>query len=58
MNNRKYHYVTKYEIRVNGRLFEESKTKERRDEIVPLLEQFYPDAEITATPKRERVYER
>ncbi len=56
MDNRKYKYVTKYEIRVNGRLFEFSKTKERRDEIVPILEQMYPDAEITAEPKRERVY--
>ncbi len=56
MNNRKYKYITKYEIRVNGRLFEFSKTKERRDEIVPILEQMYPDAEITAEPKRERVY--
>lgn len=56
MNNKKYKYITKYEIRVDGRLFEFSKTKERRDEIIPILKQFYPNAEITAEPKRERVY--
>ena len=56
MNNRKYKYITKYEIRVDGRLFEYSKTKERGDEIVSILKKFYPDAEITAEPKRERVY--
>ena len=56
MNKRKYKYITKYEIRVDGRVFEYSKTKERRDEIVPILHQFYPDAEITAVPKRERIY--
>lgn len=54
--NRKYKYITKYEIRVDGRLFEFSKTEERRDEIVPLLHQFYPNAEITAVPKKERIY--
>ena len=54
--NRKYKYITKYEIRVDGRLFEFSKTEERRDEIVPLLHQFYPNAEITAVPKKESIY--
>lgn len=53
---KKYKYVTKYEIQVNNRLFEISKTKERRDEILPILRNLYPDATITATPKKERVY--
>ena len=42
-----------YIIRVNGRVFEESKTKERRDEIVEILRGFYPGATITATAKRQ-----
>jgi len=37
-----------YVVRVNGRVFEISKTKERRDEIVEILKQIYPGAEITA----------
>jgi hypothetical protein len=43
----------KYIVRVNGRVFEESKTKERRDEIVEILRGFYPGATITATAKRQ-----
>ena len=42
-----------YVIRVNGRVFEISKTKERRDEIMEILRRLYPDAEITATRKRK-----
>ena len=37
-----------YIIRVNGRVFEKSKTKERRDEIVKILKNLYPGAKITA----------
>lgn len=36
----------RYEVRVNGRVFEYSKTKERKDEIVKILEEMYPNAEI------------
>lgn len=56
MNNKKYKYITKWEVRVNGRLFEFSKTEERKNEIVPILKSVYPDAEITATKKKERKY--
>lgn len=56
MNNRKYKYITKWEVRVDGRIFELSKTEERKNEIVPILKSFYPNAEITATKKRERKY--
>lgn len=41
-----------YIVRVNGRFYEESKTKARRDEIVQILKQVYPDAEITVENKR------
>lgn len=36
-----------YIVRVNGRVFECSKTEERKDEIVAILKGIYPDAEIT-----------
>ena len=35
-----------YKIWVNGRLFEISRSKERRDEIVQILAQMYQGAEI------------
>lgn len=54
----KYHYKTTWIIRVDGRYFEESKTEERRDEILPILKQLYPESEVTAERKRTRVYEK
>lgn len=54
----KYHYKTTWLIWVGDRCFEESKTEERRDEIVPILKQLYPDLEIRAERKRTRVYEK
>jgi len=54
----KYHYRTFWRVRVDGRVYEDSKTEERRDEIVPILKQLYPDSEVTVERKRERVYER
>lgn len=41
-----------YYVRVNGRVFEESKTEERRDEIVEILRSMYPNANITVEKKR------
>ena len=35
-----------YKVWVNGRLFEISRSKERRDEIVEILSQIYQGAEI------------
>ena len=43
-----------YIVRVDGRCFEESKTEERKDEIVGILKQVYPDSEITVEKKRSR----
>jgi hypothetical protein len=54
----KYHYKTTWIVRVDGRCFEESRTEERRDEIVPILQRLYPDSEVTAERKRTRVYEK
>ena len=42
-----------YVVRVNGRAYEESRTKERRDEIVSILKSLYPGAEITVENKRK-----
>ena len=42
---------TVYVVRVNGRVFEESKTKERRDEIMEILQGLYPGATITSERK-------
>lgn len=47
---------TYYIVRVNGRVFEESKTVERKDEIMEILTQMYPNAEVTAEKKRRKVY--
>lgn len=35
-----------WNVRVDGRLFETSKTKERRDEIVEILKTTYPNSTI------------
>lgn len=43
----------KYEVRVDGRLFEISKNEERKEEIVKILKQVYPDAEITVKATRK-----
>ena len=40
-----------YLVRVNGRVFEESKTEERKYEIVKILKELYPNAEITVEKK-------
>ena len=37
-----------WKIRVDGRLFEVSKTKERRDEIIGILKDTYPNSTIEA----------
>lgn len=52
----KYRMETVYIVRVDGRMFETSKTKERRDEIVEALKQIYVGSEITAEEKRRRAY--
>jgi hypothetical protein len=41
-----------YLVRVNGRVFEESKTEERKNEIVEILRSMYTNAEITVEKKR------
>ena len=53
-NNRNPKYKYGYAIRVDGRVYEISRTKERRDEIVPLLKQLYTNAEIII--ERRRIY--
>ena len=45
---------TTWMVRVNGRWFEESRTEERKNEIVEILRQVYPTAEITVEVKRTR----
>ena len=39
--------MAEYEVRVNGRLYEISKSEERKDEIVGILAQVCPEAEIS-----------
>lgn len=56
MNNRKFKYIKQWEVRVNGRLYEFSKTEERKNEIIPILKSVYPTAEVTATEKKVRQY--
>ena len=41
---------TEYKILVDGRTYEISHTKQRADEIVPILKDMYPDSEIEAKP--------
>lgn len=49
-----YKYKTTWLVRVDGRVFEESKTEDRRDEIMGILRNLYPGAEITSERKRTR----
>jgi len=51
----KYKIKKTWLVRVDGRVFEESKTEERKNEIVEILAGLYPNAEITAEAKRTRV---
>lgn len=51
----KYKIRKTWLVRINGRVFEESKTEERRDEILDILHGMYPDAEISSEIKRTRV---
>ena len=53
---RKYKMVTKWYIRVNGRVFEVTEKETRRDELVEILPGFYPGAVIETEAKRERRY--
>lgn len=54
---RSYKMVTKWHVRVNGRVFQITDSEARKDELVnELLPQFYPGADITAEVKRERRY--
>ena len=41
-----------YIVKVDGRVFEKSKTKERRDEIVKILRSLYPNTKITVKYRR------
>lgn len=41
---------TEYKILVDGRTYEISHTKQRADEIVPILKDMYPNSEIEAKP--------
>ena len=41
---------TEYKILVDGKTYEISHTKQRADEIVPILKDMYPDSEIEAKP--------
>ena len=51
----KYKIKKTWLVRVNGRVFEESKTEERKNEVMEILSGLYPNAEITADAKRTRV---
>ena len=39
--------MNKYEIRVDGRLYEVSRGDERKDEIMPILESIYGKEHVT-----------
>ena len=52
----KWKIITVYEARVNGRIFEETESKERAEWLKEHLPNFYRNAEITVTPKRKRKY--
>ena len=56
MDNRKYTMETFYRVRVDGRVFEDSKTPARRTEVIDILRQAYPNSEITVETKRQRKY--
>lgn len=53
---RKYKMRKFWRVRVDGRVFEDSKTEERKDEIVDILKRGFPNSEISVEVKRERVY--
>lgn len=53
---RRYKMVTIYSVWVNGRCFQTTEKEERRDELMELLPQFYPGAEISWEAKKERRY--
>ena len=42
-----------YTVRIDGRVFEISKTEERKNEIVEILKQIYPESEVTVERTRE-----
>lgn len=54
--NRKYKMVTVWDARVDGRCFQKTEKEERAKELMEILPQLYPNAEITVTPKKERRY--
>lgn len=51
---------TEYKVYVGDRLYEISHTAKRKDEIVPILKDMYPDSEVKAVPYKHYVsgYER
>ena len=46
--------MEKFEVRVNGRLFEVSHGEERKNEILEILKNMYPDADITCKKLRKK----
>lgn len=45
--------MNKYEIRVDGRLYEVSRGDERKDEIMPILESMYGKEHVTCKKLRK-----
>jgi len=47
--------ITEWEIRVGGRVFEISKSEERRDEILEILAKLYPGEDVSAKAVRHYI---
>lgn len=56
IKGRKYQYATWYLIRVDGRLFEETKSIDRANEVAELLARTWTNAEINIEAKKRREY--
>ena len=52
----KWKMVTIYEVRIDGKLFEDTENKERADQLKDVLPKFYPNSTITVTAKKKRKY--
>ena len=53
---RKYKMVTIYYIWVNDRCFQRTEKEERKDDLLNLLPDMFPGAEVWCEEKRERRY--
>lgn len=53
---RKFQYFTWYLIRVDGRLFEETKSIDRANEVAEILASTWTNADISIEVKKRREY--